>query len=78
MYTTNQSVNINLSLLTENKKQDTYTTQLNQVALTTMEVRYQSNEWYRIYTDGLLTDAGRVAGAGINSDIFTICVNWRK
>ena len=66
-----QSFHAKLSLLSEVKKHDTPTIALQQLALATINGRYPSEEYLRIYTDGSLSKIGGKAGAGIHSELFS-------
>ena len=66
-----QSLHTKLSLLSEVKKHDTPTTALQQLVLVTINERYPSGEYLRIYTDGSLLKIDGKAGAGIHSELFS-------
>ena len=66
-----QTINTNLSLLSDMKKQDAPPTILHQMALATINERYPQDEYLRIYTDGSLIGKHGKAGAGVHCELFS-------
>ena len=66
-----QTINTNLSLLSDMKKQDAPSTILHQMALATINERYPQDEYLRIYTDGWLIGKHGKAGAGVHCKLFS-------
>jgi hypothetical protein len=62
---------INLDLLDATNKKTYSVDFLKPLALETLNTKYPSEEWLRVYTDGSLTVEGEGVGAGVYSELFS-------